>query len=236
VTREKYASSRSPHSQGKSGSCSGHRTRVGCVMRSAGAGVRSARLVATVPDPARYQPIDAISAPGSAYRSTSWSRSGSASSNAGPDQWLRSDGCTRGSHSGCRPAAVRRARAGGRPGARTRAGHRGQRPLTGAGQRRGEDERSDALRHAPSDRLGNSAPDVVAREDDAVERELIHESHHAACLSGGGVTVSRLDRVLVGFSESTQVRHDHFHRVGQHWHQRAEVRARPGPAVEEQDR
>ena len=62
VTLAKYAASRSPHARGTSGSCSGQRTCVGCAMRSA----RSARLVATVPDPPRYQPSDAVSAPGSA--------------------------------------------------------------------------------------------------------------------------------------------------------------------------
>jgi hypothetical protein len=50
---------------------------------------------------------------------------------------------TRGPHPGCRPAAGRRARAGGTPGIRTRAGHRrSARDRRRRGQRRGEHERS----------------------------------------------------------------------------------------------
>jgi hypothetical protein len=66
VTSEKNSCSRSLQSTGNSGSCSGHKTRVGAAIRSRGAGVRSARLLATVPEPARYHPIEAVNAPGSA--------------------------------------------------------------------------------------------------------------------------------------------------------------------------
>ncbi len=45
-----------------SGSCSGHSTVVGTPMRCAGG--CSASDMATVADPARYQPIDAVNAPG----------------------------------------------------------------------------------------------------------------------------------------------------------------------------
>ena len=61
-TSVNHSSSRSLHSRGKSGSWSGHSTVVGTVMRCAGG--CSASDVATVPDPARYQPIDAVNAPG----------------------------------------------------------------------------------------------------------------------------------------------------------------------------
>ena len=66
LTSAKNSSSRSPQAGGNSGSCSGHSTVVGTWIRASGAGGRSARLVATVPEPERYQPIDAVNAPGGA--------------------------------------------------------------------------------------------------------------------------------------------------------------------------
>jgi hypothetical protein len=48
---------RSLQARGKSGSRSGQRTVVGTEICSLGSGGTSARLVATVPDPARDQPI-----------------------------------------------------------------------------------------------------------------------------------------------------------------------------------
>ena len=60
------SSTRSDHSRGNSGSCSGHSTVVGAAIRSAGAGGFSRIAMATVPAPARYQLIDAVKAPGRA--------------------------------------------------------------------------------------------------------------------------------------------------------------------------
>jgi len=60
---------------------------------------------------------------------------------------------------------------------------------------------STSARTAPgvlSDRLRNPTADVIARDPDSVELELVHDSHHAACLRGGGVAVPRRDGVLVG--------------------------------------
>ncbi len=71
---------------GKSGSCSGQNTVVGTAIRSSGAGGTSARLRATVPDPARYHTIEAVNAPGSPYRSARRSRSASLGTSDGPDQ------------------------------------------------------------------------------------------------------------------------------------------------------
>jgi len=52
------------HAAGKSGSWSGHSTVVGVPIRSAGRGGWSATDRATAPAPERYQPIDAVNAPG----------------------------------------------------------------------------------------------------------------------------------------------------------------------------
>ena len=84
--RENHSPMRSPHARGKSGSCSGQSTVVGTAMRSAGGCSVSAS--ATVPEPARYQPIDAENAPGAAYRSVRWSSRPAEGSNPGPDQWV----------------------------------------------------------------------------------------------------------------------------------------------------
>ena len=64
-TSLKKASSRSDHARGKSGSCSCHRIVVGVAIRCSGSGSVSASDEATVPEPARYQPTDAVIAPGS---------------------------------------------------------------------------------------------------------------------------------------------------------------------------
>jgi len=66
VTSAKNSLRRSPHAGGNSGSHSGHRTVVGTVIGSPRSSVSSRRLVATVPDPARYQATDAENAPGTA--------------------------------------------------------------------------------------------------------------------------------------------------------------------------
>jgi hypothetical protein len=64
LTLLKNSPSGSDHAHGNSGSCSGHSTDVGVPIRSSGRGGCSASEVATVPDPARYQAIEAVKAPG----------------------------------------------------------------------------------------------------------------------------------------------------------------------------
>ena len=71
------------------GSWLGHNTVVGTVIRSAGCGARSAATLASPPTPTRYQPIDAVNAPGSAYTETRWSRWSSGRVNPGPDQCVQ---------------------------------------------------------------------------------------------------------------------------------------------------
>ena len=60
---------------------------MGVWMRSSGSGSTSASERATIPDPARYQPIEATIAPGVPNTAARWSRRSSVSSNPGPDQW-----------------------------------------------------------------------------------------------------------------------------------------------------
>src|SRR4029077_14350435 len=70
----KNSPSRSDHWRGNSGSCSGHSTVTGTVIRSAGPGTCSATEVATEPAPDRYQATDEAKAPGRAYIETRCSR------------------------------------------------------------------------------------------------------------------------------------------------------------------
>jgi hypothetical protein len=67
----------------------GHSTVAGTVIRSAGCGTGSATTLASPPEPTRYQRMDAVNAPGSAYSATRWSRWSSVTVNLGPDQCVQ---------------------------------------------------------------------------------------------------------------------------------------------------
>jgi hypothetical protein len=85
----KNSSRRSDHARGNRGSCSGHRTVVGTASRWSGAGGCSPMDLATEPAPERYQPIEAVNAPGGLYTETRWARDSSSRVNDGPDQWAQ---------------------------------------------------------------------------------------------------------------------------------------------------
>ncbi len=113
---------------------------------------------------------------------------------------------------------------------------RGEDPLSDPGQRRRDDQGADQIRSVPGDGLGNPAADVIAGDDRPPQLQLADQPDDAAGLGGSVVLAGRIRLVLVGFTETPQVRHDH---VGGRRHERDDlsvVGPVPRPAMQQQHR
>ena len=108
--------------------------------------------------------------------------------------------------------------------------------LPGAGHGWGHHQSAHALRERAGDGLGDAAADVVPRQHDGPEPQLVQQSRHAARLRVAGVPLVGRHGVLVRLPEPPQVRHDDVGRVGQQRRDQPVVGAAAGPPVQEHHR